>query len=277
MGLDMPKREALIAAAVVGVIAVVLTFGIIIGRQSQSGPRKVAVNPPPERSVEVIPPRPSVPKPTITTRPTTQKMEEIGERVAKGDAAAFAELEANAEYLYRNINYRQDQERVIANLLLMRATYNVIGERAAAGDAKAFEMLKASLGVKQLKSFAPDALAKAAAAGNQQAMEILVHHERFGILQTTAVFALREAAEAGQPGAIEYLVSVIDDPKSRGLWLGASQGLSLAAAKGNAKAQEAMKRYDANMQAFRQSSANTPAPADRSRRAATTAPARRTP
>src|SRR5207247_9043329 len=134
-----------------------------------------------------------------------------------------------ATFPYRNINYTTQRDRVISNLVLMRAAFDVLGEQAAAGNEKAFAMLKASLGPQHLRSFAPAALGKAAAAGHPEALDILVHHERYGILLSTAVFALQEAAAQNNEKAVDFLVAIIDNPKQRGLWQAASQGLAGAA------------------------------------------------
>ena len=56
---------------------------------------------------------------------------------------------------------------------------------------------------------------------------------------------LCKPASEGNEKAIEFLARVIDDQQARALWNMASQGLGKPAAKGNAVAAAAMKRFAA--------------------------------
>lgn len=183
------------------------------------------------------------PPPTSLAGPTTAAMTALADRIGNGDQGAFDTLRNTAAELYRGIGYEKDKERVMSNLTLMRAAFNVLGGQAAQGNDRAFQALKICLRTDHLRSFAPDALGIAAAAGHQGALDILVNHDAWGILKSSAVFALQAAAEANEERAVDFLVAVILNPADRPLWSGASEGLKGAAAKGNQKAQDALAQY----------------------------------
>jgi hypothetical protein len=191
----------------------------------------------------------AIPQPTPTTaihKPTTATMRALAERIANGDQSAFEELRDTATELYRDIDFNKERERVLSNLVLMRAAFNVLGEQAAKGNDKSFQALKTCLGTSNhLSPFAPDALGLAAAAGNTEALEILLHHDRWGIILSSTVFALRPAAENNDERAVDFLIGVIENPSDRPLWHGASEGLAGAAMKGNPKAKAALEKYEA--------------------------------
>lgn len=177
--------------------------------------------------------------------PTTVSMRALAERIANGDQTAFHELQETDKMLYRDIDYDQDKKRVMANLILMKAAFDVLGEQAGRGNDRAFQMLKACLGTGHLRSFAPDALGIAAAAGHKEALEILLHHDRWGILLSSTVFALRPVAENNDERVVDFLVGILENPRDRALWYGASEGLAGAAVKGNEKAKAALEKYEA--------------------------------
>lgn len=182
-----------------------------------------------------------------TPQATTPKsMRALAIRISAGDPSAFAELAATAKTLYRDINYEQEKERVLSNLVLMQSAFNELGERAGQGNTNAFAALKLSLGTKPLKSFAPDALGIAAAAGNEQALDMLLNYQQWGILKSSAVFALCEPARSNNEKAVHFLACVMANPKDQALWHGASEGLVGAAVCGNAEAQTALKKYKAD-------------------------------
>lgn len=181
--------------------------------------------------------------PEAIPQPTPAMMRALAERIANGDQAAFEELRDTAKELYRDIDFNKEKDRVLSNLVLMRAAFNVLGEEAGKGDDKAFQALKTCLGTSKLSSFAPDALGLAAAAGHKEALDILVHHDAWGILKSSTVFALRAPAEANIEPAVDFLIAVILNPQDRPLWHGASGGLVGAATKGNQKAKDALKKY----------------------------------
>lgn len=160
--------------------------------------------------------------------PTPQTMRALANRIAQGSPSAFNELRDIAEQLYLGIDYARERSRVMTNLTLMRAAYDVLGEQAAKGNRWAFDALKKSLKIKHLGSFAPDALGIAAAAGRADALDILLEHDKWGILLSSAVFALQKPAAKNNPKAIEFLIAVLNEPRDRPLWLGAAVGLAEA-------------------------------------------------
>jgi curli biogenesis system outer membrane secretion channel CsgG len=171
-------------------------------------------------------------------------MHTLGLHVAEGRQGAFEELLDIAGKLYQGIDYNKDRNRLIANLKLMHAAYDILGEQTGKGNPRAFDAVKRSLGINHLRSFAPDALGIAAAYGHQESLDMLLHYSRWGMLKSSVVFALRPAAEKNNAQAIDFLVAVLDNPRERALWFGASQGLAAAAIKGNPKAVAALGRYD---------------------------------
>ena len=82
-----------------------------------------------------------------SAKPTVNTIRTLAERIAKGDLAAFDELCQTAKELYRHIDYGKEEQRVLSNLVLMRAAFNVLGERAANGNPKSKAALKAYEGV----------------------------------------------------------------------------------------------------------------------------------
>ena len=164
-----------------------------------------------------------------STKPQTpQTMRALAGRIANGSPSAFNELRDAAEQLYLGIDYAKEKSRVMANLTLMRAAYDVLGEQAAKGNRWAFDALKKSLKIRHLGSFAPDALGIAAAAGRAEALDILINHNKWSILLSSAVFALEKPAARNNPKAIEFLLTVLNEPRDRALWLRAAVGLAEA-------------------------------------------------
>ncbi|MDD4736343.1 MAG: hypothetical protein PHP44_09585 [Kiritimatiellae bacterium] len=100
-------------------------------------------------------------------------------------------------------------------------------------------------GKEGLCRFTPDALGRAAGMGNTNALNYLLNYKEHEILLSSAVFALQPAAKQNIPEAVDFLVQVIENPKHKSLWHGASVGLSGAAAQGNQKAAAAWKKYAA--------------------------------
>ncbi|MCX6899294.1 MAG: hypothetical protein NT105_11375 [Verrucomicrobia bacterium] len=205
--------------------------------------------PPPRRAapVTVAPPikrTPPAPDPLLDT--AKQTMRTLATRIVEGDPKAFDELLDTAKKLYRDIDYVKERDRLISNLALMHAAYDILGEQAGKGNTKAFEALKQSLGTKPLSSFAPDALGIAAALGHAEALQMLLHHDQHGILKSSAVFALQAPAEKNNTRAIAFLLAVLDNPAERALWYGASQGL--VAARDNPKVKAALEKYEQSRQ-----------------------------
>jgi hypothetical protein len=176
--------------------------------------------------------------------PTAHTMRSLATRICEGDDAALGELRLIATELYRNINYTTEQDRVRSNLFLMRAAFRELGEQAGRSNAQAMAALQSAAFNRQLKAHVSDALGIAAADGNEQALDMLLHHQDWNMLQSSAVFALRAPAEKNNERAIDFLVAVLDREGNRPLWHGASEGLKVAAANGNAKAKAALEKYE---------------------------------
>jgi hypothetical protein len=178
--------------------------------------------------------------------PTTNQMRELGTRMASGDDAAFEEVRRMSIELYRNINYRTESARVLTNLFLMRAALDELGVEAGKSNAVAMAALRRSLTVRHMSSFVPYALSIAAAAGNDEALDMLLHYSDWGILLSSAESAMRLPAQKENEKAIEFLVQVLDNPAHRALWNSAVDSLKGPAARGNAKAKEALEKYEQN-------------------------------
>jgi hypothetical protein len=170
----------------------------------------------------------------------------VAQRIGAGDAAAFDELQSISESLYRGIDYKTDQQRVLTNLALMSSSFEALGRGIAAGNEAAFDAVRRSLAVRHLSAFAPRALGIAAAAGHQESLDTLLNYADSKILLSSAVSALRLAAEKNNELAVQFLLRVLEDPSQRPLWHMASEGLRPAAAAGNVEAVTALKTYDQN-------------------------------
>jgi len=176
--------------------------------------------------------------------PTTNTMRALATRICEGDDAAFGELRSVATELYRDVDLRSEPERARTNLLLMRAAFRELGEQAGRSNAHALAALQSAAFVRQLRSHVDEALGIAAAAGNEHALDMLLQHQDWNILLSSAVFAMRLPAEKNNERAIEFLIGVLENPKHRPLWYGASNGLKTAAENGNAKAKAALEKYE---------------------------------
>ncbi|MFA5192764.1 MAG: hypothetical protein WC740_18805 [Verrucomicrobiia bacterium] len=188
-------------------------------------------------------PAPPAPDPL---EPAKQAMRDLAARIIGGDPKAFDELHEAAKKLYQGIDYAKEKERLIANLTLMHAAYDLLGEQTGKGNAKAFEALKRSLDVRPLNGFVPDALGIAASLGHAEALQMLLHHDQYKILRTSAVFALRTPAKKNNAQAIAFLLGILDNPSDRGLWNAAVQGL--VAAKDEPKVKTALEKYEKTQQ-----------------------------
>jgi hypothetical protein len=172
-----------------------------------------------------------------------QAMRALATRIADGDEKAFDELLDTVKKLYRDIDYNQENDRLVTNAALMHAAFDILGEQAGKGNTKAFDALKRSLRIRHLSSFAPDALGIAAAQGHEEALNILLHHDQYQILKSTVVYSLHEPAAKNNEQAIAFLLAVLEDSSHRALWYGAAQGL--AAAKETPKIKAALEKYEA--------------------------------
>ncbi len=191
---------------------------------------------PPTRPPETV--APSAPLPTV------DEMRHVGEQIATGDQAAFEKLLEISQSLYRGIDYQKERDRVITNLNLMSAAFEVLGQSIATGNQASLDTVKRSLTVPHLKAFAPRALGLAAAAGHEESLDLLLNFKESGILLSSAVSALGPAAAKNNDLAVHFLAGVIDDNSSKALWYLAAKGLRPAAATGNAEAKAAVEKYD---------------------------------
>ncbi|MBI5686689.1 MAG: hypothetical protein HZC54_16610 [Verrucomicrobia bacterium] len=167
-------------------------------------------------------------------------MRALAERIAKGDPAAFDQLCATAEELFRDMDYGREQQRLINNNILMRAAFDVLGESSGKGNATAFDALKKATGVRRINGYAAGALGTAAATGHAEALEMLLGFNRWGILKATAVSALEKPAAKNQERAVNFLIRVLADPADQPFWMMARRGLTAAANSGNANAKAAL-------------------------------------
>ncbi len=187
--------------------------------------------------------KPQTPKIYSVKSLTKQDMAEIGRSAAKGNLDVIDDLVRIADELYRNIDYQNEKLRVSRNLSLMRSVFTPMGFAAGKGSRTAMNALKKAHGYQRLSSFTPDAFGIAAGMGNKKALNILLDHQKNDILLSSAVFAMKYAADNNELQAVDFLVEVINDPDSKPLWHGASQGLEGAASMGNKQAQQALKTY----------------------------------
>jgi hypothetical protein len=164
----------------------------------------------------------------------------------RGEPGAIDELEKIKQKLYVNIDYEKDPARVAANLVLMRAAFDVLGNEAGNGNAAAFQALYYATGKSELRPFTADAFGTAAAQGNEDALEVLLGYKKYGLLLSSVVPAMTKSAEKSNPRAVEFLVDVLNDPKHKPLWRMASQGLVSAANLGNQNAVAALEKYHQN-------------------------------
>jgi hypothetical protein len=204
--------------------------------------RKPAEQPPPATVVATPAVKPASPASDASLDAAKQAMRDLAARIAGGDEVALDELRDAAKKLYQDIDHEKERRRVMSNLSLMRAAYDILGEQAGKGNAKALEALKRSLRVRPLSSFAPDALGIAAAYGHAEVLDILLHHDKHDILKSSAVFALQRAAEKNNAKAIAFLIAVLENPADRSLWYGASQGLM--AVRDNPEVKAALEKHE---------------------------------
>lgn len=169
----------------------------------------------------------------------TQQMMDLGRRAASGDLQAVDSIEEQHRQLYQGINYENDRLKVIANLKLMSAAFDVLGAEAGK-SVEAMKALQYANSKPELRSFTPDAFGLAAAEGNQQAMDALLNYESNGWLLSSTVGAMRYPAKNNQPQAIDFLIGVLNNPRHQPLTFVAKQGLKGAADKGNEKAKAAL-------------------------------------
>ncbi len=187
-------------------------------------------------------------KPAVLTPPTPADMRVLAGRIGRGETGAFEELVALAKELYRDIDYDQEEPRVMANLHLMSAASETLGEQAAKGDAESLQALKRGLGYPYLGSFAPGGLGVAAGGGCQEAIDILVNYEQWGMQHSDAVQALRTAGAKNNEQAVDFLIRTVTDGQLSAYECQyATKALAGAAAQGNEKAKAALEQYAARM------------------------------
>lgn len=175
--------------------------------------------------------------------PKEEHFMELRDLTLEGNPYTIEVLNILAERLYEDIDYKENRDRVIENLRIMRKVFSPIGEAAGRGDEVAFDALIKATGYSKIRSFTADAFGLGAGAGNEKCLEVLLNHKRHGILRSSTVFALKYAAENNEPLAIEFLADILMNEKAKALWHGASQGLIRAANEGNPIAIKALDEY----------------------------------
>jgi hypothetical protein len=182
-----------------------------------------------------------------SSSPTKESIRAMAKRIADGDDKGYEELGAAARELYRGIDFKTEEARVLLNLFKMKAGFDLLGEEAGKGNDKAMSALKRCLRDRgsPLSSFAPDALGIAAAAGQEEALDILLRYLQWDLLESTAVFALAAPAGANRERAVEFLAEWLARPEHRGggMALSATEALEKAASRGNQRAKEALAKY----------------------------------
>ena len=182
--------------------------------------------------------------------PTADEMRTRAKQIAEGYDRGLDDLAAVAGKLYGEIkDYQKENDRVMLLLFRMKAVFDVLGDEAGKDNAKALQALKRCLGIRHLKSFAPDALGIAAAGGNKEALDILLDGETRGIDQSAAIVALCLPAKANMEPAVDYVATWLGKitpwERNNGVMISATNALADAAAKGNKKAQEALEKLAA--------------------------------
>lgn len=186
-------------------------------------------------------------KPTVATEATEINeagMRALGARAASGDLAAMDDLAAAKEKIYAH----RPGERppyTNANLDLMRAATDVIGQAAGSGNGKAMAALLYGTENQTLRNSMVNPIGIAAGMGNREALEVLLHYEEYDFLLSSVVFALQPAARQQYPEAVDFLIDVVENDRYRPLWLGATDGLKVAAESGHVRARQAIEKYEA--------------------------------
>jgi len=169
------------------------------------------------------------------------KMRMLGRDAALGSNIAIDQIEQILTEVESD-NAKRKQQKSIPDLAT--AALETITEKAGEGSSVALDALKYANGKRLLRSYVPSAIGKAATMGNNEAVQLLVNYKENGWLLSSVVFALEGAAQRNETAAVELLIKVLDDPGSKALWAAASKGLVGAAAQGNVRAKEALKKYN---------------------------------
>jgi hypothetical protein len=119
---------------------------------------------------------------------------------------------------------------------------DLLGEQAGEGNTQAMAALKSLIFAPYGAGHAARALGTAAVK-NEEALNMLLQPEANGLLLSSAVDALEKPAAAGNAKAVAFLINVLEDPNAEPLSELALDGLTAAAAKGNAEAKAAIHRY----------------------------------
>jgi hypothetical protein len=173
----------------------------------------------------------------------SQELRQLGTQASSGDLSAIDKIEEQRKLLYEGIDYKKEQERARSNLRLMRSAFDMLGEAAGGGSTEAMQALEYAMQHPTLEGFAAHSYGLAAAKGNEAALNKLLNYRRNGILLSTAVFSLQESAKNNNQQSVMFLVRVLEDPRHRGLWGAAEDGLRVAADKGNQNAIEALDKH----------------------------------
>lgn len=177
-------------------------------------------------------------------RPNKQHFRKLFELALEGNPLVLPIVSNYREILYKDINYKEERDRVLKNLETMRSFFTPLGEAAGEGNDQAVEVLIAATGESSIRGFTADAFGIGAGMGSRECLDVLLNHKRYEILLSSTVFALQDPAEQGNQEAINFLAAIISDDKSRALWHGASQGLIKAANDGNETAERALEEYN---------------------------------
>lgn len=169
------------------------------------------------------------------------KMRMLGRDAALGSNIAIDQIEQILTEVESD-NAKRKQQKSIPDLAA--AALETMTEKAGKGSSVALDALKYANSKRLLRSYVPSAIGKAATMGNNEAVQLLVNYNENGWLLSSVVFALEGAAQRNEPAAVELLLKVMDDPDAKALWAAASKGLIGAAAQGNVRAKDALKKYN---------------------------------
>jgi hypothetical protein len=168
-------------------------------------------------------------------QPDNDAIVQLGVAASRGDFTALDKLADLATASRKAGTNKQDQ-----TIVRVDPAFAVLGSEAGKGNDTALQALWIATRNKQLAGQATRALGEAAGMGNEKALEPLLDPERFHLLLSSTVSALKPAADAGNPRAIDALAAVAANPKARGLWYMAAQGLEKAAISRSPRAIEGL-------------------------------------
>jgi hypothetical protein len=149
------------------------------------------------------------------------------------DGRLVEELNKQAEDLQKEYAVSKDYH-IFGKL---DVAFNELGRKAGQGDEQALQTLYAALGYEYLNRPATGALGTAAAAGNDKALDILLEPGKNSLIRPDSlVSALYAAAQKGNPRVIKFLSEVTANKSVPGLWFMAASELAKPAGQGNEEA-----------------------------------------